>query len=118
MTDVPPNPPPLSSNLYVQDPKGPWVIDPKPPTWLVTVLSNPGIPPTFQGDLYSPDPLTNDLLPSEAISAIKLIFEGASPLYLGMLRDKSLTIATTASHEAVDVTLCFPHNPTIPTACH
>ncbi|KAI6044346.1 hypothetical protein EDC04DRAFT_2889793 [Pisolithus marmoratus] len=116
--DDAPSIPPPHSQLYVIDHTGSSVPDPSPPAWLVNVLSSLGIPPIFQGDLISPDPITSNLLHEEAISAIKLIFEGASPIYIGMLRDRSLVIATTARHGAVDTTLHLPHDPTIPTAHH
>ncbi|KAI5980468.1 hypothetical protein EDC04DRAFT_2917970 [Pisolithus marmoratus] len=104
--------------LYVTDSNGVRTPDPNPPTWLATAVANPSIPPIFQGEIYSPDHLSNDPLPRETISAVKLIFEGASPLYLGLLKDRSLVLATTARHEAVDVTIKLPHDPSVPTARH
>ncbi|KAI6046792.1 hypothetical protein EDC04DRAFT_2597896 [Pisolithus marmoratus] len=107
--------PPL---LYITDSEGVGMPDPNPPTWLATAVANPDIPSIFQGEVYSPDCLSNDPLPRGTISAVKLIFEGTSPLYLGLLKDWSLVLATSAHHEAVDVTLRFPHNPSVPTAHH
>ncbi|KAI6028249.1 hypothetical protein EDC04DRAFT_2605727 [Pisolithus marmoratus] len=104
--------------LYITDSKGAGIPDPNPPTWLATAVANPDIPPIFQGAIYSPDRLSNDPLPRESISAVKLIFVGASPLYLGLLRDRSLVLATSASREVVDATLRFPHDPSVPTARH
>ncbi|KAI6015707.1 hypothetical protein EDC04DRAFT_2903578 [Pisolithus marmoratus] len=105
-------------HLYTTSSDGTRIPNPNPPTWLVTAVASPNIPPVFQGEIYSPNWLSNDPLPRETISAIKLIFEGTSPLYLGLLRDQSLVLATSAHHEAVDVTLKFPHDPSVPTACH
>ncbi|KAI6027246.1 hypothetical protein EDC04DRAFT_2605891 [Pisolithus marmoratus] len=102
--NVPPNPPPVP-HLYILSSDGSGIPDPNPPSWLITALSNPGIPPMFKEDVFSPDPISNNPLPSEVVSAIKLIFEGASPLYLGLLRDRSLILATTARHDAVVTTL-------------
>ncbi|KAI6046827.1 hypothetical protein EDC04DRAFT_2597919 [Pisolithus marmoratus] len=106
------------SLLYITDSTGVGIPDPNPPTWLATAVASPDIPPLFQGEIYSPDHLSNDPLPWEIISAIKLIFEGASPLYLGLLRDRSLVLASSAHHEAVDITLRFPHDPSMLTARH
>ncbi|KAI6028089.1 hypothetical protein EDC04DRAFT_2605831 [Pisolithus marmoratus] len=111
-------PPPIPSPLYILDSNGAGIPDPNPPTWLVTAVTSPNIPSAFQRELYSPDQLSNNPLPMESISAIKLIFEGTSPIYLGLLRDQSLVLATTACHEVVKATLKFHHDPTIPTACH
>ncbi|KAI6009955.1 hypothetical protein EDC04DRAFT_2610429 [Pisolithus marmoratus] len=52
---VPPRSPPLP-HLYITDHDGSSVPDPNPPTWLVTTLTNPSIPPIFQRDVFSPDP--------------------------------------------------------------
>ncbi|KAI6043306.1 hypothetical protein EDC04DRAFT_2600197 [Pisolithus marmoratus] len=104
--------------LYIIDSEGVGIPDPNPPTWLATAVTNPDIPSIFRGVIYSPDHLSNDPLPRETISAIKLIFVGASPLYLGLLRDWSLVLATSASREVVDTTLRLPHNPSVPTARH
>ncbi|KAI6002677.1 hypothetical protein EDC04DRAFT_2908408 [Pisolithus marmoratus] len=110
--------PHLQPHLYITDSTGAGIPDPNPPTWLATAVANPDIPPIFQGDVYSPDRLSNDPLPRETVSAVKLIFEGASPLYLGLLRDRSLVLATSAHREAVDATLRLPHDPSVPTARH
>ncbi|KAI5982712.1 hypothetical protein EDC04DRAFT_2915373 [Pisolithus marmoratus] len=110
-----PHSPPL---LYTMDSEGVGMPDPNPPTWLATAVADPNIPPIFQGEIYSPDRLSSDPLPRETISAVKLIFDGASPLYLGLLKDQSLVLATSARREAVDVTLKFPHDSSVPTARH
>ncbi|KAI6016517.1 hypothetical protein EDC04DRAFT_2608458 [Pisolithus marmoratus] len=102
--DVPTNPPPVP-HLYTLSSDGSGIPDPNPPSWLITVLTNPGIPPAFKEDVFSPDPISSNPLPSEVTSAVKLIFEGASPLYLGLLRDRLLILATTARCDAVVTTL-------------
>ncbi|KAI5985668.1 hypothetical protein EDC04DRAFT_3000382 [Pisolithus marmoratus] len=41
--------------LYVTDSTGVGIPNPNPPTWLVAAVASPDIPPTFQGEIYSPD---------------------------------------------------------------
>ncbi|KAI5987328.1 hypothetical protein EDC04DRAFT_2913002 [Pisolithus marmoratus] len=54
------------------------------------------LPPTFQSNQLAPPPLSSELFPQGTLEVVKLIFDSASPLYLGTHRDRQLQVSTIA----------------------
>ncbi|KAI6030163.1 hypothetical protein EDC04DRAFT_2605446 [Pisolithus marmoratus] len=109
--------PPPQPFFYVPGPNG-TSIPATPPSWLRTVLSSNDTPPEFQGEIHTQGPLSSTPLLQGATAALKLIFEGTPPLYLGVYKDKSIVVAASASQDMVTAMLRFPPDPTTPRLCH
>ncbi|KAI6021286.1 hypothetical protein EDC04DRAFT_2607182 [Pisolithus marmoratus] len=101
--------------IYMLNNDGSMEVDPNPPSWLVMALGIQDLPSTFQGNQLAPPPLSDQLFPHGTLEVVKLIFDGASPLYLGTHRDGQLWVSTTAERGMVSTTYKLPHDPSTPT---
>ncbi|KAI6017058.1 hypothetical protein EDC04DRAFT_2902762 [Pisolithus marmoratus] len=110
--------PPPPFQYYVPSVDGTSVEDTNPPSWLRSALSHPDTPLSFQSEIHTPDPISFNPLPSGALNAIKLIFDGTPPFYLGIYRDRSLALATNAPRGMVSTSFRFPPDPSTPRANH
>ncbi|KAI6137010.1 hypothetical protein F5141DRAFT_1209314 [Pisolithus sp. B1] len=104
--------PPLPFTLMDNSPEGAVPVS-DPPSWLVAVLQHPDTLEDFTGELYSPGPPENQLHP-RTLTAIKLVFSGSPPFYLGIAGDKSLHVSAMADCALVATTLKLPPDPSIP----
>ncbi|KAI6008602.1 hypothetical protein EDC04DRAFT_2906962 [Pisolithus marmoratus] len=105
--------------IHILNDDGSASVDPNPPSWLVTALSAQELPlPTFWSNQLAPPPLSSEPFPQGTLKVIKLIFDSASPLYLGTHRDGQLQVSTMAKCGMVSTTYRLPHDPSVPTLPH
>ncbi|KAI6097066.1 hypothetical protein F5141DRAFT_1067346 [Pisolithus sp. B1] len=112
----PPTPvPPASFTIIINTPEGPVPV-PNSPPWLITALQHPDVPSKFTGELYSLVLLDCHLL-ARTVTAVKLVFMGIHPLYLGIQGDKTLNVSTWAECSLVATTFKLPADSSVPMDC-
>ena len=105
---------PLSSPLS-SPPSSPVEVSPWARPWLCRVKNHPELPPPYHS-ITGQDFLCHcKALPEDVTHAIKLVFKGTSPFYLGYSSTRSLFVAQRARRNQVTTTLHFPSDASVPT---
>ncbi|KAI6028184.1 hypothetical protein EDC04DRAFT_2605751 [Pisolithus marmoratus] len=88
-----------------------------PPSWLVTFLQTPDLPPHFTVLPLVCTPLSLTPLPGDTTEAVRLRFGSASPLYVRAGPSGAFAFSTSANCDLVTHTYDYPPDPSVLTIC-